>query len=200
MHRKLKTKWWKRRSRAAADRRVMTTGPDPPDGSGRVGGAPEGRFDGHGEEHPLHAALSPIRHAEHPESIVGDPRERISPHRRRERGGCAGRFPSLHRCGHGLFPFLRHSTWKPSSASTRWSPAKCCWFPAESPIARLGRHDSLRIFCHSHEAVDYVTNEDQYTCANQLRAHPRCGSDLDRLWGSVCICERAGHGAHALLG
>ena len=27
----------------------------------------------------------------------------------------------------------------------------------------IGRNDSLRYFCQSHEAVDYVMNEDQYT-------------------------------------
>ncbi len=51
----------------------MTTWKDFPDQARGLGGAPQDRFDGHGEKHPLHAALSSLRYAQHSEPVVGDP-------------------------------------------------------------------------------------------------------------------------------
>ena len=65
------------------------------------------------------------------------------------------------------FKFFGNSTVQTEfGVYTKWSPA-VMRFPAASPIAPSDA-DSLRYFCQSHEAVDYVMNEDQHE-PNRLR-------------------------------
>ena len=55
----------------------MTTWKDfPRPRVGGLGGAQEGRLDGDGQEHALHAAVPALRHAQHSQPVARDSRER----------------------------------------------------------------------------------------------------------------------------
>ena len=61
------------------------------------------------------------------------------------------------------FQFCGNSTLETEFGVYEMEPGEVMLFPGGIAHRSIGRNDSLRYFCQSHEAVDYVMNEDQYT-------------------------------------
>lgn len=61
------------------------------------------------------------------------------------------------------FQFCGNSTVETEFGVYEMEPADVLLVPGGIAHRAIGRNDSLRYFCQSHEAVDYVMNEDQYT-------------------------------------
>ena len=61
------------------------------------------------------------------------------------------------------FQFCGNSTVETEFGIYEMAPADVLLVPGGISHRSIGRDDSLRYFCQSHEAVDYVMNEDQYT-------------------------------------
>ena len=73
---------------------------------------------------------------------------------------------SFHRyidCDMVYFQFCGSSTVETEFGVYEMEPADVMLVPGGIAHRSIGRNDSLRYFCQSHEAVDYVMNEDQYT-------------------------------------
>ncbi len=61
------------------------------------------------------------------------------------------------------FQFCGNSTVETEFGVYETEPGEVMLVPGGIAHRSIGRNDSLRYFCQSHEAVDYVMNEDQYT-------------------------------------
>src|ERR1043166_2406113 len=61
------------------------------------------------------------------------------------------------------FQFCGNSTVETEFGVYEMEPGDVMLVPGGIAHRSIGRNDSLRYFCQSHEAVDYVMNEDQYT-------------------------------------
>jgi hypothetical protein len=61
------------------------------------------------------------------------------------------------------FQFCGNSTVETEFGVYEMNPGEVMLVPGGIAHRTIGRNDSLRYFCQSHEAVDYVMNEDQYT-------------------------------------
>jgi hypothetical protein len=61
------------------------------------------------------------------------------------------------------FQFCGNSTVETEFGVYEMEPGEVMLVPGGIAHRSIGRNDSLRYFCQSHEAVDYVMNEDQYT-------------------------------------
>jgi mannose-6-phosphate isomerase-like protein (cupin superfamily) len=73
---------------------------------------------------------------------------------------------SFHRyvdCDIVYFQFCGNTTVETEFGVYELEPGEVLLVPGGISHRSIGRNDSLRYFCLSHEAVDYVMNEDQYT-------------------------------------
>ena len=73
---------------------------------------------------------------------------------------------SFHRyvdCDMVYFQFCGNSTVETEFGIYEMEPGEVILIPGGISHRSIGRNDSLRYFCLSHEAVDYVMGEDQYT-------------------------------------
>ena len=61
------------------------------------------------------------------------------------------------------FQFCGNSTVETEFGVYEMEPGEVMLVPGGIAHRSIGRNDSLRYFCQSHEAVDYVMKEDQYT-------------------------------------
>jgi mannose-6-phosphate isomerase-like protein (cupin superfamily) len=78
----------------------------------------------------------------------------------------AGTQDSFHRyvdCDMVYFQFCGNSTVETEFGIYELEPGEVLLVPGGISHRSTGRNDSLRYFCRSHEAVDYVMGEDQYT-------------------------------------
>ena len=69
------------------------------------------------------------------------------------------------------FQFCGNSTLETEFGVYEMEPGEVMLVPGGIAHRSIGRNDSLRYFCQSHEAVDYVMKEDQYTSQTSSRSN-----------------------------
>ena len=97
------------------------------------------------------------------------------------------------------FQFCGNSTVETEFGVYEMEPGEVMLVPGGIAHRSIGRNDSLRYFCQSHEAVDYVMNEDQYTSQTSFEVKRIGGPNWTRR-GEESAGERAGHREDAFLG
>ena len=98
------------------------------------------------------------------------------------------------------FQFCGNSTVETEFGVYQLEPGEVMLVPGGIAHRSIGRNDSLRYFSQSHEAVDYVMKENQYTSQISFEVKRIGGPNWTRAAGGERAGEGAGRGEDAFLG
>src|ERR687892_956303 len=98
------------------------------------------------------------------------------------------------------FQFCGNSTVETEFGVYEMEPGEVMLVPGGIAHRSIGRNDSRRYFGQSHEAVDYVMNEDQYTSQTSFEVKRIGGPNLKAAQGTKGAAEGAGVEKEHFLG